>query len=62
MMCMWWLTCMNAVAMMIPDPKYFVMKKATGGTCIRFVLAAAMGSRAPVQHDKQLYPLISQHS
>ena len=39
---------MNAVAMITPDPKYFVMKKAKGGTCILLVRAAAMGRRAPV--------------
>jgi hypothetical protein len=38
---------MKAVAMMTPDPKYLVMKNASGGTRIRFVLAAAMGSKAP---------------
>lgn len=38
---------MNAVAIITPEPKYFVMKKATGGTCMRFVRAAAIGSRAP---------------
>ena len=41
------LTCMNAVAMMTPEPKYLVMKKAKGGTLILFVRAAAIGSRAP---------------
>ncbi len=45
------LTCIKAVAMMTPDPKYLVIKKANGGTCMRFVLAAAMGSRAPVTLD-----------
>jgi hypothetical protein len=29
-------------------PKYFVIKKANGGTFMRFVLAAAIGSSAPV--------------
>lgn len=38
---------MNAVAMMTPEPKYLVMKKAKGGTLILFVRAAAMGNRAP---------------
>lgn len=38
---------MKAVAMMTPDPKYLVMKNATGGTCILFDLAATIGSRAP---------------
>jgi len=39
---------MKAVAMITPDPKYFVMKKANGGTRIRFVLAAAIGKSAPL--------------
>lgn len=39
---------MNAVAIITPDPKYFVMKKASGGTRILFVRAAAIGSRTPV--------------
>ena len=39
---------MKAVAMMTPDPKYFVMKKAKGGTRMRFVRAAMIGSRAPI--------------
>ena len=33
--------------MITPEPKYFVTKNANGGTCIFFVLAAAIGSRAP---------------
>jgi len=33
---------------MTPDPKYFVIKKANGGTLMRFVRAAAMGSSAPM--------------
>jgi hypothetical protein len=33
--------------MITPDPKYFVIKKANGGTLMRFVRAAAMGSNAP---------------
>ena len=41
------LTWMKAVAMITPDPKYLVMKNASGGTRIRFVRAAAMGRRAP---------------
>jgi hypothetical protein len=41
------LTCINAVAMMTPEPKYFVMKNAKGGTLIRLVRAAIIGSRAP---------------
>jgi hypothetical protein len=44
---LWRLTCMKAVAMITPDPKYFVMKKASGGTRMRFVRAAAMGRRTP---------------
>jgi len=39
---------MNAVAIITPDPKYFVMKKAKGGTRMRFVRAAAIGSKAPI--------------
>jgi len=39
--------CMKAVAIITPEPKYFVMKKANGGTFMRFVLAAAIGSNAP---------------
>jgi hypothetical protein len=42
------LTCTKAVAIMTPDPKYFVIKKANGGTLMRFVRAAAMGSSAPM--------------
>jgi len=42
------LTCIKAVAMITPDPKYFVMKNANGGTLMRFVRAAAMGSNAPM--------------
>jgi hypothetical protein len=42
------LTCIKAVAIITPDPKYFVIKKASGGTLMRFVLAAAMGSNAPM--------------
>jgi hypothetical protein len=38
---------MKAVAIMTPDPKYLVMKKAKGGTRMRVVLAAIIGSRAP---------------
>jgi len=38
---------MKAVAIMTPDPKYFVMKNASGGTRMRFVRAAAIGSRTP---------------
>lgn len=41
------LTCINAVAMITPEPKYFVIKKARGGTRMRFVRAAIMGNRAP---------------
>jgi hypothetical protein len=40
---------MKAVAIMTPDPKYFVMKNASGGTRIRFVRAAAIGSRTPAR-------------
>jgi hypothetical protein len=42
------LTCIKAVAIITPDPKYFVIKKANGGTVMRFVRAAAMGSKAPM--------------
>jgi hypothetical protein len=40
-------TCMKAVAIMTPEPKYFATKNAIGGTCIFFALAAAIGSRTP---------------
>jgi hypothetical protein len=46
---------MKAVAMITPDPKYFVMKKASGGTRMRFVRAAAIGRRAPVWGHQLLY-------
>lgn len=49
------LTCMKAVATITPDPKYLVIKKANGGTRMRFVLAAAIGSRAPA-NPYQLMP------
>lgn len=39
---------MKAVAIITPDPKYLVMKNARGGTLNRFVLAAAIGKRAPI--------------
>jgi hypothetical protein len=42
------LTCMNAVAIITPDPKYFSTKKAIGCTFTSFVLARNMGTRAPV--------------
>lgn len=42
------LTCMKAVAIITPDPKYLVIKNARGGTLILFVLAAAIGRRAPM--------------
>lgn len=38
---------MKAVAMMTPEPKYFAMKKAVLGTCIRLDLASTMGTTAP---------------
>jgi len=41
------LTCMKAVAIITPEPKYLVMKNAKGGTFMRFVRAAAIGSNAP---------------
>jgi len=40
-------TCMNAVAIITPEPKYLVMKNAMGGTCILFDRAAIMGKSAP---------------
>lgn len=39
---------MKAVAIITPDPKYLVIKNARGGTLILFVLAAAIGRRAPM--------------
>jgi hypothetical protein len=42
------LTWIKAVATMTPEPKYFVIKNAKAGTCMRFVLAAAIGSSTPV--------------
>jgi len=41
---------------MTPEPKYFVIKNAKGGTLIFFVLAAAMGNRAPVYRNQQQPP------
>ena len=41
------LTCIKAVAMITPEPKYFVMKKAKGGTRMRLVRAAIIGNKAP---------------
>lgn len=38
---------MKAVAMMTPEPKYFAMKKAVLGTCMRLDLASTMGTTAP---------------
>lgn len=38
---------MNAVAMITPDPKYLAMKNASFGMCMRFVLAANIGNKAP---------------
>lgn len=38
---------MNAVAIMTPDPKYFAMRKANGGTYIPFALAAMTGKMEP---------------
>jgi hypothetical protein len=49
------LTWMKAVAMITPEPKYFVMKNASGGTRMRFVRAAAIGRRAPVRRYQLLY-------
>src|SRR5271163_4272887 len=46
------LTCMNAVAIITPDPKYFAMKNASGGTRMRFVRAAIIGSKAPESMDQ----------
>ncbi len=47
------LTCMKAVAIITPDPKYLVMKNAKGGTRIRLVRAAKIGSRTPVVDSGQ---------
>lgn len=41
------LTWMKAVAMMTPEPKYLVMKKAILGMCMFFERAAKTGRRAP---------------
>ena len=47
---------MKAVAIMTPDPKYFVMKKASGGTCMRCVLAAAIGRSTPGLSHQIYFP------
>jgi len=40
-------TCIKAVAMITPDPKYLAMKKASAGTRMRFDRERAIGSSAP---------------
>jgi hypothetical protein len=49
---------MKAVAIMTPEPKYFATKNAIGGTCIFFVLAAAIGSSTPKNEPNPMMKMV----
>lgn len=36
--------------MITPEPKYFVMKKANGGSRMRLIRAAIIGNKAPASY------------